>query len=459
MHLRTLLMILFVFCLAIPVSAQQEGAEPQGKGATLQDRVRQDPNDTQLINQYVGTSLRDVFSKMQQDPDAALKLVDDVQATLDSLKPESQDAKQLVARAKSALEFYRQRIALQKTSIEELVQKLNANPADTKAIALYRDKILQQASGLFRSQPDKAAELLDEAKQLLESLREKTKGNEDVASAIEQTQAGWARLSQAIELQKTSIEELVQKLNANPANTKTIALYGAKIAQAASAVVRSDIDKAEELLKDAKQLLEALQKKSEGNEEVAKAIEQAESGWTRLEQTIAAEKKLKELIGQDAAKLAVDVWVNGDPLTDEDLKGKVVLLDFWAVWCGPCVSTFPHLIEWNKEYADKGLIIIGLTNYYGMVWDEDTKNFKRAEKPSEEAENEMLEKFAEQHKLTHRFGVCKERTMAEYYGVTGIPEVVVIDRHGKIRLIKVGSGPANTAAIQKMLEELLAEKG
>ena len=69
--------------------------------------------------------------------------------------------------------------------------------------------------------------------------------------------------------------------------------------------------------------------------------------------------------------LAVKNWVNGTQLTDADRKGKVVLLDFWAVWCGPCIATFPHLREWNEKYADKGLVVIGLTHKdYGFVWDE-----------------------------------------------------------------------------------------
>ena len=48
------------------------------------------------------------------------------------------------------------------------------------------------------------------------------------------------------------------------------------------------------------------------------------------------------LVGVDAAPLEIDTWVNCDPLTDTDLKGKVLLLDFWAVWCGRCIATFPR---------------------------------------------------------------------------------------------------------------------
>jgi hypothetical protein len=68
----------------------------------------------------------------------------------------------------------------------------------------------------------------------------------------------------------------------------------------------------------------------------------------------------------------------------------------------------------------------------------------------------MLVKFAAQHKLTHRFGIQKDHSLSKYYGVTGIPQVVVIDREGVVRLIKVGSGEANAKAIDEMLETLLS---
>jgi len=163
------------------------------------------------------------------------------------------------------------------------------------------------------------------------------------------------------------------------------------------------------------------------------------------------------LVGQKAAPLEVQAWVNGSPVTDDDLKGKVVLLDFWAVWCGPCIATFPHLREWNEKYAGKGLVMIGLTDYDNFDWDEQAgKATRSTEEVAPEQEQAMLVKFAAQHKLTHRLGIQKEHALSKYYGVTGIPQVVVIDREGVVRLIKVGSGEANAQAIGELLETLLA---
>ena len=133
-----------------------------------------------------------------------------------------------------------------------------------------------------------------------------------------------------------------------------------------------------------------------------------------------------------------------------------MLLDFWAVWCGPCIASFPDLREWNEKYADKGLVMIGLTSYYNYDWDAKTDKATRTEaKVPAEKEQAMLVKFAAQHKLTHRLGIGSDYPFSKYYGVTGIPQVVVIDRDSIIRLVKVGSGEINAKAISDLLATLL----
>lgn len=180
---------------------------------------------------------------------------------------------------------------------------------------------------------------------------------------------------------------------------------------------------------------------------------------TQIERPLVASRKLTEMIGKPAAPLKVETWINGTPLTDEDLKGKVVLLDFWAVWCGPCIATFPHLREWQEKYASQGLVIIGLTGYYNFKWDDAADKATRAEAEVPKAEErQMLAKFAKSHDLEHRFGITADDSMAEFYGVSGIPHVVVIDRQGIVQLMKVGSGEETAQAIGELLEKLIAEK-
>jgi thiol-disulfide isomerase/thioredoxin len=55
-------------------------------------------------------------------------------------------------------------------------------------------------------------------------------------------------------------------------------------------------------------------------------------------------------------------WVNGAAPTKESLAGKVVLIDVWATWCGPCLRAMPHMVELHDQFADRGVVFIGLTS-------------------------------------------------------------------------------------------------
>ena len=153
----------------------------------------------------------------------------------------------------------------------------------------------------------------------------------------------------------------------------------------------------------------------------------------------------------------MDQWPSGG--RTKDLKGKVVLIDFWAIWYGPCIATFPHLREWREKYSDNGLVIIGLTRKYNYEWNADTGRASKTQgENTVEQEHEMLAHFAKHHQLKHVFGIQKDRAISDYYGVTGIPQVVVIDRKGKVRLIRVGSGEQNAHDVEAMLEKLIGAK-
>lgn len=138
------------------------------------------------------------------------------------------------------------------------------------------------------------------------------------------------------------------------------------------------------------------------------------------------------LEGKPMPPLSVSDWKNGE-VTAADMKGKVVVVDLFATWCGPCIGAIPHNNEMMEKYKDKGLVLIGVcTNRRGQEKMEEVVTSKGIKYP------------------TARDPDCKTE---KAWGVKYYPTYAVVDRKGVVRAVGL-----QTDFVERVVEKLLAEK-
>lgn len=137
--------------------------------------------------------------------------------------------------------------------------------------------------------------------------------------------------------------------------------------------------------------------------------------------------------------------LDGTTFKLEDQKGKVILFNLWATWCGPCLAEMPHLIETQDKYRDSGFEIIGL----------DVGDYNNNPEPAEE-----IEAFAKKKGLNYKLGWTTRELQNEFIKLTqmsGIPLSVLINREGKVTGIFTGGSQRVIKSMKETVEKTVNE--
>jgi thiol-disulfide isomerase/thioredoxin len=152
--------------------------------------------------------------------------------------------------------------------------------------------------------------------------------------------------------------------------------------------------------------------------------------------TLTALATAKAETNRVAPDCALTAFGEGQRFDLQQYKGKVVYVDFWASWCGPCAKSFPFMNDLYRDLKDRGLEVLGIN------LDENSEDAK---------------KFLERYTPNFTVAFDTDQQCAKDFEVKAMPSSYLVDRNGIIRHLHLGFRPGEAEQFRVLVEQLLAE--
>ena len=144
-------------------------------------------------------------------------------------------------------------------------------------------------------------------------------------------------------------------------------------------------------------------------------------------------------LGAAAPEITGQIWLNASPQRIAELKGKVVLVEFWTYGCSNCQNIEPSIKEWHKKYEPQGLVVIGV----------------HSPEFGHERELNNVQQYVREHALPYPVVTDNDFAIWNSYGNRAWPTVYLIDKQGKIQYVHTGEGGYRQT--EQQIQSLLAE--
>jgi len=144
-------------------------------------------------------------------------------------------------------------------------------------------------------------------------------------------------------------------------------------------------------------------------------------------------------IGMKSPEVTSPAWINAEPQSLRDLRGKVVLVEFWTFGCYNCRNVEPQVKAWHRQYTDRGFVVIGV----------------HSPEFAYEKNVEAVKRYVKDHDIRYPVAVDNDFANWNRFGNRYWPAMYLIDKQGVIRYVRVGEG--GYAETDTVIQKLLAE--